>query len=146
VRRQAVGPTEPAQAPAQREAHHRRVGAAPGQRGEAVGLGRREQLAPLDAGADPSDPALGVDLDLGQGSGPDQDGVVERGGRAVAHRLRGDREPVPGGAAYGGDDVLVVGHRDHRRRPLLDREDPGGAGVLPARVTGRQDLAGEGRG
>ena len=99
---------------------------------------RRDDVAPLRAGADASDPALRVDLDTLELVGLDEDHVVQCPERlgVVSGALGGDLHPVRAGEVDDLDHVLCVGRHGDERRLLDDGEVEGLRGGVPAVPTG----------
>jgi hypothetical protein len=107
-------------------------------------LGRGlDDIGPDCAGLDARAPCPGVDLDTAQARRLQEDRVVEYSERArtVAGSLRGDPQAVCARELDDLDDVLDGVHlRDHRR-PLVDREVPRLAGVVPPWLSGKDEVA-----
>jgi hypothetical protein len=101
-----------------------------------VRLGRLGQLRREDAGLDPGDPGVGVDLDPPHPLGLQQDRLVEvgEGAGAVAGSLSRDLQPVRRGEGQRGGYVVSACGEDHRGGPLVDCQVPGGARLVPVRV------------
>ena len=120
-----------------------RVRAAPRQGHQSRGLERGEEGAPLDPGADVGHATLGVDGDLLERSGAEQDGAGEGGRRAVADRLGRDAQPVLSRPCDGRDHVLAVPHGDDGDRVLVDVEAPPEPRPVPAGVLRQEDAVGQ---
>ena len=133
---EAVRAAEPADAAGDGHADHGRVGVRAGQEGQAGAVELGEQLAVLDARADPRRTPLHVDRDAAQAAGAEHQHLVEGVARAVAGRLRGDLHAVVDGPPDRCGDVVGVADLEHRHRVLGDVHDPGGAGGVPGLVGG----------
>ena len=140
---QAVLAAEPADAAAEAVADHADVGRGAGQRGEAVLGGGLGDLEPQRAGGDAGAARLGVDLDAAHARGAEQDRVLEVAERAgvVAGALRGDAQPVAARVLDDRDHVVGALGEGDERGPLVVREVPGPAGLVPVRVGGADDEA-----
>src|SRR5262249_5744217 len=139
----APHPGEPADASAEGEADDADVGVAPAERDQAGAVEGIAELAPLDAGAGGDGAAYDVDLDAPQGTGAQQERVVEGGAWGMACRLDAHRDAVDAGPADRGDHVGRVGDLEHRGGVLLDVDDPGHAGGGEGRVVGSDEGAGD---
>ena len=107
-------------------------------------LGRRlHDLEPQDAGLDASGQVVRVDLHCAHAGRLQQDGVLERPERCgvVAGALRGDAKPALAGEVDRRDHVVGGLGVDDRGGPLVDGEVPRLAGLVPALVARRDDLA-----
>ena len=119
-----------------RHPDHGRVAVRAGQEGQAGAVELGEQLAVLDARADPRRTALHVDRDPVQAAGAEHQHLVEGIARAVAGRLRGDLYAVVDGPPDRCGDVVGVADLEHRHRVLGDVHEPGGAYGVPGLVGG----------
>jgi hypothetical protein len=143
VGRQAVAARQPAQPAAQRVAGHAHVGRGARQPGQARRRGRPADVQPHGARGRPGRPGRGVDLHPRQPRRLQQDGVLERGerGGVVPGGLRRHAQAEAAGGGHHGGHVGGGGGQGHGRRPLVDVQQPGGAGGVPVRVAGQHQPA-----
>jgi hypothetical protein len=139
---------QPAHAAAERVAGDADVGRRAVQAGQAVGREPRRDPVPLDAGADADALGGGVDADLLERADVEQQCVLEVAERAlvVPGRLRRDAQSGVAGVGDRGDDVGGVGRESDGRGMLVEQQVESGSGVVPARIAGEHDGAGEGFG
>ena len=146
VRGEPVGPTEPAHPTGERHPHHRGVGAAPCEEGQARPLESGQQLTDLHAGAD-GDRALGdVDGDVVHGPRAQHDDAVhpvlgERAAGAVADWLGSHLVAVAHGPPHCATYVLGVGDLHDGQRLLGDVDGPRHPGGVPAGLASEVDHA-----
>ena len=144
VRDPAERPAEPAQPTAERhsgDADHR--GAAR-QGGESVLGGRALQGAGGDPRADPRPAVLGVDLDLGEPAGAEQDAAGGPSGGTVTVRLGRDREPGRSREPDEAGHIRGVLGLDHGRDLLVDGQVPRLARLLEAAIAREPDSPADG--
>jgi hypothetical protein len=136
VRSQAVRPAQPACAAAEREADHADGRRQPEHRRQAVRAGGVGHVPGARACLHAHSPCVRVDGDAAHRRRLQQDRALERTEclRAVARRLRSDAETFLAREPDDGLDVLATGRLHYRIRPLVHRQVPGAAGVIPPLV------------
>ncbi len=142
ARGEAVAARQPADAAAQRVAHHADVGGGAVQGDQAV-LGRGyRHLFPEHAGADAGDARQRVDQHVAQAVGAQQHGITElaHGGRVVPGALGRDPQPVVARDGQGGGHLAGIPGEHHGDRSLVGDEVPGRPRGVPGLVAGGDDL------
>ena len=134
VRADAILAPEPADPAGDRHADDGGVGVRAGEEGQPGALEGLEELAGLDAGADPGGAPPARDRDLVERAGAQQEHLVHPAGGAVARGLRAHLATVRAGPADRGDHVVGGGDLEHGQRGLLDVDHPGRPHLVPGRV------------
>ena len=139
-----VATAEPAHAAAEGVADDAHVRGRPVQGGQPVLGGQGPDVPPLDARLHPRGAARRIDRGSAHARGVDQKRALEVAAWTgpVPGGLDGDAQSGRARGPHGRGHLLGVAGHEHRIGPLIDREVPSPAGVVPSRGARHQDIEG----